>query len=80
MSRWNDSRLVDLMSLMDVSLLEEDYPETDMEIRTSVERIKQSWTKKKIAAVSGVAAAGSIVLTGAVVFFCRRHHAMHQMA
>jgi hypothetical protein len=80
MSQWKDSRMVDLMTFVDPSVLEEDYPETDLETLSGVQSLKKSLNKKKIALVSGVAAAGSLALTGAVVWICRRHQIAHQMA
>jgi hypothetical protein len=80
MSHWNDSRMVDMMSFLDPAVLEENYPETDLEAVSYAQSLKKSLNKKKIALMSGAAAVGSLALTGVVVWICRSHQITRQMA
>ena len=73
MSLWSQYRLIDIMSHIDMSLVEEELPEGDLDnLELFPEHTR--WNKKKIAVVSGVAAASSIALTGAVVFVCKKYN------
>ena len=77
MSLWSQYRLIDILTHMDMALVEEEFPEGDLD---NLELFPESrkWDKKKVAVVSGVAAAGSIALTGVVVFMCRRYSALRK--
>lgn len=74
MSQWNQYRLIDILSNIDLSLVEEEVPEGDLENLELFpqEQEKKLRQKRRIAILSGLAA-GSIALTGAVVLVCRKH-------
>lgn len=74
MRTFNEYRMIDILSRVDISAIEAEVPEDDLasaEMKFHVERT--SGKKKKIAMVSGIAAAGSIMLTGAIYLLCRKH-------
>ena len=66
----NQSRLIDLMCHIDPSLLEEEYPDKDLEKQEISETVSK-WNKKKIAVISGIAA-GSLALTGIAIFALKK--------
>lgn len=77
MSLWSQCRMIDILTHIDMELVEEEFPEGDLDnLELSPESRK--WDKKKVAVVSGVAAASSIALTGVVVFMCRRYNALRK--
>ena len=50
MSLWSQSRLIDIMSNNDLSLVAEDFPEQDIEKLNLFPEEKEKWSKKRIAA------------------------------
>lgn len=81
MNLWNQYRLIDIFSNVDLSLVETDVPEKDLENEQLCPQDKKSrWNGRRIAVVSGIAAAGSLALTGVVVLVCRRHDAFRRAA
>lgn len=105
MSLWSQCRLIDIMSSIDMSLVEESIPEKDLELRDdsdfmAIQEKKNNLSlvpekhnnrkllpepgdnrsKKRIAWISGIAAAGSIAITGAVVLACRKHSVFRRAA
>lgn len=80
MNLWSQYRLIDIMSGIDLSLVEENIPEGDLEHLDLFPEAKDKWSKKRIALVSGIAAAGSIAVTGAVVLVCRKHNVFKRAA
>lgn len=76
MSLFSPYRLIDIFSLIDPALIEGDLPEKDPAFlsMTSQEHVK--WTiRKRIAVVTGIAAAGSLAIAGIVAFAVKRHEA-----
>ncbi len=71
MNRWNQCRLIDILSSIDLSLLEGRFPETDLERTERSEKRKRRRTGVRIAVISGFAAV-SAVLAGTLVFFLSR--------
>lgn len=71
MRRWNQCRLIDILSSIDLSLLEGHFPEVDLEKVKKIAKRKHGKARVWIAVVSGFAA-GSAALTGVVVFFLSR--------
>lgn len=105
MSLWSQCRLIDIMSSIDMSLVEESIPEKDLELRDdsdfmAIQEKKnnlslvpekhnnrkllpepgENRSRKRIAWISGIAAAGSIAITGAVVLACRKHSVFRRAA
>ena len=78
MSLWSQCRMIDILSHVDLSLVEEELPEGDLENPELFPESRNRWSIKKAAVVSGVAAAGSIALTGAVVFVCRKYSVLRK--
>lgn len=99
MSRLNQYRMIDILSKMDLTLLEGEFPELDLsnedvlsmysdkalteewgltQKEETVEKRKRS-VKKKLALLSGIAA-GSIAVTGVIVFMCKRHGLLKKAA
>ena len=74
MRAFNEYRMIDILSKVDISAIEDEVPDADLvnpEMKPHVE--KAFGKKKKIAVASGIAAAGSIMLTGAIYLLCRKH-------
>jgi hypothetical protein len=71
MSQFCDGRLIDMMGMLDPDLLEEDFLERDLGSRKILPWRKREG-KKKLAVISGIAA-GSVALTGVVVFLLKKH-------
>ncbi|HIR76743.1 MAG TPA: hypothetical protein IAB97_07540 [Candidatus Choladousia intestinipullorum] len=80
MSLWSQSRLIDIMSNIDLSLVAEDFPEQDIEKLNLFPEEKEKWSKKRIAAVTGLAAAGSVAITGVIMLVCRKHGILKKAA
>ena len=108
MSLWSQCRLIDIMSSIDMSLVEESIPEKDLnnpeleddpgfmmiqEKKDNLSLVPEKHNnrkllpepgdnrnKKRIAWISGIAAAGSIAITGAVVLACRKHSVFRRAA
>lgn len=78
MSLWSQYRMIDIMSQIDLSLVEEDVPEGDLD-NLNLFPEKKKWSTKKKAVVSGIAA-GSIALTGVVVLLCRKYDLLKKAA
>lgn len=72
MNLWNEHRLIDIMGYIDPTLLEENFPECDLENGTALSVEKQKHYKKHSVLVAGVAA-GSLALTGVALLVCRKH-------
>lgn len=79
MNRLNQYRLIDIMSHIDMSLVEEDFPEGDLDKLELFPQEKKGGLGKKIAIISGIAA-GSIALTGAVVFAFKKIESIKKAA
>lgn len=79
MSKWNQSRLIDIFSNIDISLLESEMIDADLENVELLEHKKEKWGKKKIAVISGVAA-GSVALTGVVVLLLKKNNWLRKAA
>lgn len=78
MSLWSQCRLIDILSHIDLPLVEEEFPEGDLdnaELCPDEDRNRRG--RRRIAVVSGVAA-GSIALTGAVMFVYRKYGAFRK--
>ena len=72
MREWNQYCLIDIFSQIDPSMLEEEFLEEDLDKVDLWQTEKQKWSKKKIAAITGVAA-GAVAITGAVILFCTKN-------
>ena len=72
MNRWNQCRLIDILSSIDLSLLEGHFPEADLEHAKRPVRKKHRKAGARLALVSGLAACFA-ALAGALVFSWRRH-------
>ncbi len=68
MNRWNQCRLIDILSNIDLSLLEERFPEVDLENVRRIAKRKHGKAGMWIAVISGFAA-GSAALAGVLIFF-----------
>lgn len=79
MSLWNQYRLIDIMSNIDMALVEEDFPEGDLDNLELFPKKKNKWNKRKVAVLSGLAAS-SIALTGVVVIVVKRHDVFRRAA
>ncbi len=77
MNRWNQCRLIDILSNIDLSLLEEHFPEVDLENVKRIAKKKHGKAGVWIAVISGVAAV-SAALAGVFVFFLS-HGKMHSV-
>lgn len=80
MSLWSQYRLIDIMSNIDLALVEENIPEGDLDNLNLFPETGDKRNKKRIALISGIAAAGSLAITGAVVLVCRKHNAFKRAA
>ena len=79
MSAWNQNRLIDIFTNVDISLLESEMMEADLENAELMENKKEKWGKKKIAVISGIAA-GSVAITGAVVLLLKKSNWLRRAA
>lgn len=81
MSFFNQCRLIDILRNVDLSLLEEDFLEKDLshDSHPVIWERDQKSQNKKIALISGLAA-GSIAVTGVVVFMCRKYDLLKKAA
>ena len=79
MSEWNQNRLIDIFTNVDISLLESEMLEADLENAELMENKKEKWGKKKIAVISGIAA-GSVAITGAVVLLLKKSNWLRRAA
>lgn len=99
MSRFNQYRMMDILSNVDLSILEEEFPEIDLsnedvlsmysdetltkelglpsEEEVVVQRKKT--VTKKIALLSSIAA-GSIAVTGVIVYLCKKYDLLKKTA
>ena len=71
MSRWERSKLIDIMSQIDMDIISEEIPEQDLYLETQSEQEKRSWSKVWVAAISGLIAT-SMVFTTVVVVMTKR--------
>ena len=71
MNRWNQCRLIDILSNIDLSLLEGNFPEMDLEKVKQIAKKKNGKAGVWIAVISGTAAV-SAALAGTLVFFLSR--------
>lgn len=79
MSLWSESRLIDILRNIDLSLVEAEYPEADcMEMEAAEgcpaqqeESSPVNW-RKRIAVISGLAAS-SLAVAGMAVLLCRKY-------
>ena len=72
MSQWNQYRLIDILTQIDMTTLDDIDIEADLE-NAEIIAAKEKWSKKKIALVTSIAAGSAAVLTGAVVLLCRKN-------
>ena len=79
MSQWSEYRMIDIMSKIDLSLLEEDFPEEDLNNPELYTEEKAKWSKSRIALISGLAA-GSVAVAGAIVWICKKHDVFKKVA
>ena len=70
MSKWNDSRILDVFEKIDISFLDGDDVEADLENAEICTVRKEKWSKKKISMITGIAA-GTVALTGVVIYLLR---------
>lgn len=73
-----DGRLVDILSKIDLSLLEDDFLDRDLEKKELAPEEKKEG-RKKLAVISGIAA-GSVALTGVIVLLLRKHEGLRKAA
>lgn len=78
MNGLNDGRLVDILSRIDPVLLDDDFPDGDLERAGLVPEEKKEG-RKKLAVISGIAA-GSVALTGVIVFLVKKHEILRRAA
>lgn len=72
MREWNQYCLVDIFSQIDPALLEDDCIEDDLDnLKLWPEEKTKWWSKKKVAVITGIAA-GTVAITGAVIFMCKK--------
>ena len=71
MSRWERSKLIDIMSQIDMDIISEESPEQDLYLEIQSEQEKHSWSKVWVAAISGLIAT-SMVFTTVVVVMKKR--------
>lgn len=79
MSLWSSYRLIDMMSQIDLSFLEEIALESDLDRLELSSETKRKWSGKRIAMLSGLAAS-SVALTGMIVFVCKKHDIFRRTA
>lgn len=111
MSRFQEWRMIDILSNIDMSLLEGEFPEMDLSnedilgmysdkafteelglrpVNTSKEALtelsdqelaqyRKKKVKKRLALLSGIAA-GSIAVTGVIVFVCKKYELLKKAA
>lgn len=69
----NEFRLIDLLSHVDISAIESDVPDGDLENpELAAKAGRQEKEKKRLAIISSIAA-GSVMLTGAILLLHRKH-------
>lgn len=78
MSLWSQYRMIDILSQFDPEMIADEIPERDLE-RPELCPEKKHTGGVTAAVISGIAA-GSLVLTGAVVLICRRHEIFRRAA
>jgi hypothetical protein len=79
MNLWSQYRLIDIMSNIDLSLVEEEIPEGDLDNMNLFPETGNRWNRKKIAVISGIAAS-SIAITGAALLVFRKHNGFRRAA
>lgn len=78
MSGLKDGRLIDIFGKIDMALMEEDFLEKDLE-HFETEPAGKKDSRKKIAVISGIAA-GSVALTGVIVYLMKKHDVLGHAA
>ena len=74
MSLFSPYRLIDIFSLIDPALVEEEIPEKDPDFLQMTSQEPTKWTiRKRVAVVTSTAAAGSLAIAGIVAFAIKRH-------
>lgn len=79
MSLWSEYRLMELMRHIDISLLEEDYPDEDVDNPMLFQEEIPKRKKSRLALISGIAA-GSVAAAGVIVYICRKHEVFKKAA
>ncbi len=79
MSLWSSYRLIDMMSQIDLSLLEEIALEQDLERFETSSETGRKWSGKRIAVWSGIAAS-SVALTGVIVLVFKKYDVFRRAA
>lgn len=79
MSFWSEYRLIDILSRIDLSLVEEGFPEGDLENPELFPDEKQKKSRARVALISGLAAS-SVAVAGVIVFFRRKHELLRETA
>lgn len=82
MRSFSECRLIDIFSNIDLSMVEDDGLEADLDDLEHMDLWavkKEKWSKKKIAVITGIAA-GSVALTGAVLLFARKSNWLKKAA
>ena len=78
MNLWNENRLIDIMSHLDPELVEENFPECDLENQTVMTSVGQKHSLRRTTLMAGVAA-GSLALTGVALLVGRKHDWMRHV-
>lgn len=82
MRSFSECRLIDIFSNVDLSMIEEDGLEANLEDLEHMDLWavkKDKWSKKRIAVITGIAA-GSVALTGAVLLFAKKSNWLKKVA
>lgn len=82
MRSFSECRLIDIFSKVDLSMIEDDGLEADLEDWEHMDLWavkKEKWSKKKIAVITGIAA-GSVALTGAVLLLAKKSNWLKKAA
>lgn len=82
MRSFSECRLIDIFSDVDLSMIEEDGLEANLEDLEHMDLWavkKDKWSKKRIAVITGIAA-GSVALTGAVLLFAKKSNWLKKVA
>lgn len=78
MREFSEERLIDMFEQIDISLLDIDDIEQDLENSELCQETKK-WNKRKIAVITGIAA-GSVAITGAAIYFLRKSSSLKKAA
>lgn len=86
MRRWNQYRLIDILCGIDPACLEEEIPESDLErledcsLPEDSELAQRKVRRRRIALISGLAAAGSVAITSVAVLAFRKRDMIKKAA